>query len=154
MGYWLFKTEPDVFGLEDLIAAPQQTARWDEIRNYQARNFLRDKVKLGDKVFIYHSQCKPTAIVGLAKVVKTAYPDPSQFDPESAYHDPKSDPTEPRWYSVDIKFSHRFDRRITLAEVKSTKGLEDMLLVKQGRLSVQPVSEAEATILFGIANAG
>lgn len=141
--YWLFKAEPHIYGIDHLNAAPQKTGRWDGIRNYQARNFLRDQVQLGDEVLIYHSSCKNIGIVGTAKVVKTAYPDPTQFNPESDYYDPKSTPENPRWVSVDIQVTKTFTRLIPLAEIKAQPALENMVLVKQGRLSTQPVTKAE-----------
>lgn len=141
--YWLFKAEPDVYGIDHLAAAPNKTGRWDGIRNYQARNFLRDQIKLGDEVFIYHSSCKNVGIVGIAKVVKTAYPDPTQFDPESDYYDPKSPPENPRWISVDIQLTQVFPRLISLAEIKAQPALENMVLIRQGRLSTQPVTSDE-----------
>lgn len=152
MAYWLFKTEPDVFGLDDIKKAGSKGARWDEVRNYQARNLLRDEVKKGDQVFIYHSQCKPTAIVGLATVIKSGYPDPAQFNPESAYFDPKAQTDAPRWFCVDIKFLRRFEAPISLQVIKQTPQLESMLLLKQGRLSVQPVAEPHAEILLQMAD--
>ncbi len=141
--YWLFKAEPHIYGIDHLAAAPNKTGRWDGIRNYQARNFLRDQVKLGDEVFIYHSSCKNVGIVGTAKVVKTAYPDPTQFNPESDYYDPKSTPDTPRWVSVDIQLTKVFPRLIPLAEIKAQPELESMVLVKQSRLSTQPVTGDE-----------
>ena len=141
--YWLFKAEPHIYGIEHLNAAPKKIGRWDGIRNYQARNFLRDQVALGDEVFIYHSSCKNVGIVGTAKVVKTAYPDPTQFNPESDYYDPKSMQENPRWVSVDIQVTQTFSRIILLAEIKAQSQLEDMVLVKQSRLSTQPVTKAE-----------
>lgn len=138
--YWLFKAEPHIYGIDHLAAAPNKTGRWDGIRNYQARNFLRDQVALNDDVFIYHSSCKNVGIVGTARVVKTAYPDPTQFNPESDYYDPKSTPENPRWVSVDIKLTKVFPRLITLAEIKAQPQLENMVLVKQSRLSTQPVT--------------
>ena len=141
--YWLFKAEPHIYGIDHLNAAPKKTGRWDGIRNYQARNFLRDQVALGDEVFIYHSSCKNVGIVGTAKVVKTAYPDPTQFDPESDSYDPKSTQESPRWVSVDIQVTQTFPRIIPLAEIKAQSQLEDMVLVKQSRLSTQPVTKAE-----------
>jgi len=141
--YWLFKAEPHIYGIDHLNAAPKKIGRWDGIRNYQARNFLRDQVALGDEVFIYHSSCKNIGIVGTAKVVKTAYPDPTQFDPESNYYDPKSTQENPRWISVDIQVTKTFPRIISLAEIKAQRELENMVLVKQGRLSTQPVTKAE-----------
>jgi len=141
--YWLFKAEPHIYGIDHLAAAPNKTGRWDSIRNYQARNFLRDQVALNDEVFIYHSSCKNVGIVGTAKVVKTAYTDPTQFNPESDYYDPKSMPENPRWVSVDIKLTKIFPRLITLAEIKAQPSLENMVLVKQSRLSTQPVTADE-----------
>lgn len=152
MAWWLFKTEPDVFSIQDLQSAHEQTARWDEIRNYQARNFLRDQVKVGDQVMIYHSQCKPPAIVGAAKVVQAAYPDPSQFNPESDYFDPKSKPDNPRWYCVDIQFATIFSHPLPLNAIKNTEALAEMVLVKQGRLSIQPVRPNEAKLILKLAN--
>lgn len=148
--YWLFKAEPDVYGIDHLAAAPNQTGRWDGIRNYQARNFLRDHVQLNDDVFIYHSSCKNVGIVGTAKVVKTAYPDPTQFDPESDYYDPKSSPENPRWISVDIQLTKIFHRLISLTEIKAQPALENMVLVRQGRLSTQPVTSDEWKYINGM----
>ena len=148
--YWLFKAEPHVYGIEHLAASPQQTGRWDGIRNYQARNFLRDQVKTGDEVFIYHSSCKDIGIVGTAKVVKNAYPDPTQFNPESDYYDPKSPTENPRWVSVDIQLTKKFSRLISLKEIKAQSALENMALVKQGRLSTQPVTKAEWEYILGL----
>ena len=145
--YWLFKAEPHIYGIDHLAAAPNKTGRWDGIRNYQARNFLRDQVALNDEVFIYHSSCKNVGIVGTAKVVKTAYPDPTQFNPESDYYDPKSTPENPRWVSVDIQLTKVFPRLISLPEIKAQPQLENMVLVKQSRLSTQPVTEQEWTII-------
>lgn len=148
--YWLFKAEPHIYGIDHLNAAPKKTGRWDGIRNYQARNFLRDQVALGDEVFIYHSSCKNIGIVGTAKVVKTAYPDPTQFDPESNYFDPKSTPENPRWVSVDIQVTKTFPQIISLANIKAQSELENMVLVKQGRLSTQPVTKAEWDFILGM----
>ena len=145
--YWLFKAEPHIYGIDHLAAAPNKTGRWDGIRNYQARNFLRDQVALNDEVFIYHSSCKNVGIVGTAKIVKTAYPDPTQFNPESDYYDPKSTQENPRWVSVDIKLTKVFPRLISLAEIKAQSQLEDMVLVKQSRLSTQPVTADEWKII-------
>lgn len=141
--YWLFKAEPHVYGIDHLAAEPNKTGRWDGIRNYQARNFLRDQVKPGDEVFIYHSSCKNLGIVGIATVVKAAYPDPTQFDPKSTYYDPKSTMENPRWVSVDIQLTKVFPRLISLAEIKAQPLLENMVLFKQSRLSTQPVTADE-----------
>jgi predicted RNA-binding protein with PUA-like domain len=149
--YWLFKAEPHIYGIEHLAAAPDKIGRWDGIRNYQARNFLRDQVALKDEVFIYHSSCKQVGIVGTATVVKTAYPDPTQFDPESDYYDPKSTPENPRWVSVDIQLTKVFPRLIPLAELKTQTQLQDMVLIKQARLSTQPVTPAEWKTILELA---
>lgn len=152
MAYWLFKTEPDAFSIDDLAACPKQTEPWDGIRNYQARNFLRDQVQMGDRVFIYHSSCKHIGIAGLAEVVKAGYPDHSQFDPEAKYYDPKADPAKPRWYRVDVKLREVFPRLLPLSEIKQLPGLTELALLKKGqRLSVMPVLEAEARVLLAAA---
>lgn len=149
MGYWLFKTEPDAFGIDDLAARPDQTEPWDGVRNYQARNFLRDDIKLGDQVFIYHSSCKNVGIVGLAEVIKEGYVDGSQFDPEAKYYDPKAKTENPRWYRVDIKFIKKYANLLPLAEIKSMPEIQELALVKKGaRLSVMPVPEQEAKVLL------
>jgi len=148
--YWLFKAEPHIYGIDHLAAAPNKTGRWDGIRNYQARNFLRDQVALNDEVFIYHSSCKNVGIVGTAQIVKTAYPDPTQFNPESDYYDPKSIQANPRWVSVDIQLTKVFPRLISLAEIKAQPQLENMVLVKQSRLSTQPVTAAEWIFITNI----
>lgn len=141
MQYWLFKTEPDEFSIEDLAAVEQEI--WDGIRNYQARNFLRDKVAMGDKVFIYHSSCKQPGIAGIASVSQTAIADPTQFDSNSKYYDPKSSEADPRWHTVALKFVKKV-KFIRLATLKDDSQLEDMHLVKKGsRLSIQPVTEDE-----------
>jgi predicted RNA-binding protein with PUA-like domain len=150
--YWLFKSEPDVYGIDHLAAEPGQRGRWDGIRNYQARNFLRDQVSVGDEVFIYHSQCKQVGIAGIARVVKAAYPDPAQFDPENHYHDPKATPDSPRWFAVDIVLQEKFPEVISLKRIKQEPPLEDMTLLKQGRLSVQPVTAAQWRYLLGMKN--
>lgn len=141
MQYWLFKTEPDEFSIDDLKRKQEEI--WDGIRNYQARNFLRDQVALGDLVFIYHSSCKEPGIVGIAKVIKTAFPDPSQFNDQSKYFDAKSTPDNPRWISVTLEFVEKLPI-IALSTLKSDKQLESMYLVQKGsRLSIQPVIEDE-----------
>lgn len=148
MAYWLFKTEPSEFSIDDLACSPEQTARWDGIRNYQARNYIRDQLALGDRVFIYHSQCTPTAIVGLAAVVATAYADPAQFDQQSRYYDAKASHEHPRWYCVDIRLIQVFTRAFTLAQIKAAPPLAEMALLKQARLSVAPVRPDEATFIL------
>jgi predicted RNA-binding protein with PUA-like domain len=148
--YWLFKAEPHIYGIEHLQAAPKKIGRWDGIRNYQARNFLRDQVKLQDEVLIYHSSCKLIGIAGTAKIVKTAYPDPTQFNPESDYFDPTSDTENPRWVSVDIQLLKSLKEIIPLAELKKYSALENMALFKQSRLSIQPVTKIEWDFIMGL----
>ena len=149
MQYWLFKTEPDAFSIDDLTARPNQTEHWDGIRNYQARNFLRDQVKQGDKVFIYHSSCKEVGIAGLAEVVKEAYPDHTQFDPESHYYDPKSSRENPRWVMVDVTFIEKFPCVFALKKIKTMPEISEVGLVKKGhRLSIMPVNEQEFSALL------
>ena len=144
MNYWLMKSEPDVFGIDDLKAKPDQTAHWDGVRNYQARNMMRDQMKAGDRVFFYHSSCAVPGIVGVMKVVREAYADFTALDPESEYFDPKSTLENPRWFMVDVKFEKKYKRIITLAELKADPVLEEMLLLRKGsRLSIMPVSKQE-----------
>jgi predicted RNA-binding protein with PUA-like domain len=144
MQYWLFKTEPDAFSIDDLGNMPEQTEHWDGIRNYQARNYLRDQIKQGDQVFVYHSSCKNVGIVGLAEVVKEGYVDHTQFNPEGKYHDPKSDPANPRWYMVDIKLKKKFTSLLSLKDIKAMPDIKEIGLVKKGhRLSIMPVPENE-----------
>ena len=152
MKYWLFKTEPDEYSIDDLANAGPTGAPWDGIRNYQARNFLRDDVAVGDRVLIYHSSCAAVGLVGVAQVVKAAYADPDQFDANSNYFDAKATPDNPRWYRVDIIFVARFDELISLAQLKATHGLESMVLLRQGRLSVQPVTANEWKIIHSLAS--
>ena len=146
--YWLFKTEPDVYSWDDLLQEEDWTTLWDGVRNYQARNILRDEVKLGDEVLWYHSRTSPQTIVGIAKVVKTAYPDPSQFDPKSKYFDPKATEDAPRWYSVDVRAHRQFRHPITRPQLKGREDLEGLMVLKKGaRLSVQPVSAQHWKVL-------
>lgn len=138
------KSEPDVFSFEDLKARPGQREPWDGVRNYQARNFMRDKMRVGDEVLFYHSNTKPPGVAGLAEVASEPYPDPTAFDPESPYYDPKSDPDKPRWHLVDIRYKADFKRFIPLQELKEMPELTDMMILRRGnRLSVTPVSETE-----------
>jgi len=140
--YWLMKSEPSCFSIDDLRQSPQQTTHWDGVRNYQARNFMQKEMKRGDQVFFYHSNCKPPGIIGIAEVCSEAYPDFTAFDPESDHPDPKSTPDNPRWFMVDIKFKEKFDEIIPLDELKKYKELEDMPLLRKGnRLSIMPVSK-------------
>jgi len=151
--YWLMKTEPDAFSFDDLLACPNKTSSWDGVRNYQARNFMRDDFKLGDEVFIYHSRIGEPAIVGVAKVVREAYPDPSALDKKSKYFDKKSEAMgESRWCMVDVQATSAFENPVTLQTCRATKKLADMPLIKPGqRLSIQPVrcSEWETIIELG-----
>ena len=140
--HWLLKSEPDAFSLDDLYRCPKRTDHWDGIRNYQARNYMRDGMRKGDEVFFYHSNCAEPGLVGIVRVVKEAYPDHTAFDPDSKYHDAKSDPENPRWLMVDVKYVRRLKRTITLAELKANPDLEDFPLVRKGnRLSVLPVEQ-------------
>lgn len=142
MNHWLMKTEPDTFSIDDLKRKKREA--WDGVRNYQARNFMRDDMRVGDGVFFYHSNCAEPGIAGLAEVATDAYPDPSQFDPKSKYFDPGSSRDNPRWMLVDVKFVKKLKRVITLDELKNHKALADMRLLRKGnRLSVMPVEAAE-----------
>jgi predicted RNA-binding protein with PUA-like domain len=144
MAYWLMKSEPDVFGIEDLKACPRQTEHWDGVRNYQARNMMRDEMKPGDQVFFYHSNCKVPGIVGIAEVVREGYPDFTARDPESKYFDPKASEDNPRWFMVDIRFLRQFERTVSLEALKAEPALEDWALVRKGnRLSVMPVTASQ-----------
>jgi predicted RNA-binding protein with PUA-like domain len=148
MRHWLLKTEPDVFSFDDLLRAPEQTAGWDGVRNYQARNFLRDGMKKGDRVLIYHSSTEPPSVVGIAEVSREAYPDPTQFDPSHDHHDAESAPSAPRWYQVDVKAVRKLRRAVSLPEIRQTKALAKMALVQRGqRLSVQPVAAQEYALI-------
>ncbi len=139
--YWLLKSEPTAFSIEDLKNAPKKTSCWDGVRNYQARNFLRDSFKKGDQVFFYHSNSEPSGIVGIAEVVKEGYPDHTAFDPDYKHFDPKSNAKSPTWFMVDIKYVETFPRVLSLEELKHLPALKDMVLLQKGsRLSVQPVT--------------
>lgn len=151
MRYWLMKSEAEEFSVDDLAAEPDRTAHWDGVRNYQARNMMRDQMHKGDRVFFYHSNCKPPGIVGIAEVVREGYPDHTAFDPEDPHYDPKSDPDNPRWYMVDVRLVRRLARMITLDELKAHPELEALPLVRRGnRLSVMPVGEEEWGFILGL----
>jgi predicted RNA-binding protein with PUA-like domain len=142
--YWLMKSEPGVFSIDDLARAKNKTTMWDGVRNYQARNLLRDDVAVGNGVLFYHSSAEPPAVVGTARVVRAGYPDPSQFNKADGHHDPDSSPDDPRWYAVDIRFESKLHRAVTLAELRAAAPLREMVLLRRGsRLSVQPVSAGE-----------
>ncbi len=140
MASWLMKSEPDVYSIDDLKRDGREM--WDSIRNYQARNMMRDDMRIGDDVFFYHSSCKEPGVVGIAKVASKPYPDPVQFDKKSRYFDAKSDKDNPRWILVDVEFVRKLQRNITLTEIKAEKSLADMILVRRGnRLSIMPVEK-------------
>jgi predicted RNA-binding protein with PUA-like domain len=142
--YWLVKSEPDVFSWDDLKKSKNQTTYWDGVRNYQARNFLRDEMKKGDLVLFYHSNADPLAVMGVCEVVKEGYPDHTQFDPDNDHYDPKADPEKPTWYMVDVKLKKEFKHPVTLDEIKSNPKLKNMKLIQRGnRLSVMPVTKEE-----------
>ncbi|MCH7538333.1 MAG: EVE domain-containing protein [Proteobacteria bacterium] len=140
MACWLMKSEPDVYSIDDLQRDGREM--WDSIRNYQARNMMRDDMRIGDEVFFYHSSCKEPGVVGIARVASKPYPDPVQFDKKSRYFDAKSDKDNPRWILVDVEFVRKLKRNITLTDIKAEKSLEDMILVRRGnRLSIMPVEK-------------
>lgn len=151
MNYWLMKSEPDAFSIDDLQRAIGGKDHWDGVRNYQARNMMRDQMKKGDLVFFYHSNCPEPGIAGIMKVAREGYPDYTAFDRRTKYHDPKSDPKNPRWYMVDVKFVRKFSRVIPLSELKEHPKLGDMHLVKRGnRLSIMPVNNKQWDIILGM----
>ncbi len=142
--FWLMKSEPSEFSIDDLAKSKNQTTYWDGVRNYQARNFMRDEMKIGDMVLFYHSNAKPTAVVGICKIVKEGYPDFTAFDPDDKHYDPKSVKDNPTWYMVDIQLVEKFDKPVTLQEIKENPKLKNMKLVQRGnRLSVMPVTKDE-----------
>ena len=152
MNYWLMKSEPDVYGIDDLMAQPDQTDHWDGIRNYQARNFMRDQMKMGDKAFFYHSNCKEPGVVGTMSICREAYTDHTQFDANEKYYDPKSDPDNPRWIMVNLRFEQKFGRTITLKELRGEPALAEMRLLARGnRLSIMPVTKDEWDHIMGMA---
>jgi predicted RNA-binding protein with PUA-like domain len=149
--YWLVKSEPESFSFADLVARPNSTTGWDGVRNYQARNHMRDGMKRGDLVFFYHSSTDPTAIVGVAEVVREAYPDPTALDPKDPHFDPKSRADAPTWMMVDLRAREPLKRPVTLTELREVKGLEKMTLLQRGsRLSVQPVTPEEWDIIYAM----
>lgn len=152
MGYWLFKSEPDTFSIDDLKSRGAKGEPWDGVRNYQARNMLRDEVQKGDLVFFYHSNTDVPGIVGIAEVIKPAFPDPSQFNPESDYFDPKATPENPRWFCPQVKFHSKFKGTISLDQLKQIPALADMALVRKGnRLSIMPVTADQWQFIMGLA---
>lgn len=152
VNYWLMKSEPDVFGIDDLKSRKDQTEPWDGVRNYQARNMMRDDMKKGDQIFFYHSNCDVPGIVGIAEVVREGYPDHTSWDPESKYYDPKSNEENPRWFMVDVKYKKKFKRTISLNELREhAQVLSDLALLRKGnRLSINPVSKDQWDYICGL----
>lgn len=149
--YWLMKSEPGEFSIDDLKARPSKTEPWDGVRNYQARNMMRDEMKAGDQVFFYHSACEVPGIVGIMKIASDAYPDPTAFDAQDKHFDPKSDSENPRWFLVDVEFVRKLKRTISLSELKEHRALADMVLLRRGnRLSVMPVGESHWNTILGL----
>jgi predicted RNA-binding protein with PUA-like domain len=145
MGYWLMKSEPETFSIDDLRSSPKKTTHWDGVRNFQARNFMRDAMQRGDEAFFYHSNCEQPGIAGIVTIVKTGYPDHTAFDPNDKHYDAESDREAPRWYMVDVRFQRKLRRVITLEELRkhSNGALAGLALLKRGqRLSITPVSAA------------
>jgi len=152
MKYWLMKSEPNAFSIDDLKECENSTDHWDGIRNYQARNFMRDDMRVGDKILFYHSNCDEPGVVGIAEVASEPYPDFTAFDPSSKYYDPKSKEDNPRWMMVDIKFVEKFNSTVSLKEIKTVDALSEMRVVQKGnRLSIMPVEEHEFEIITGMA---
>jgi predicted RNA-binding protein with PUA-like domain len=151
MNHWLLKTEPSAFSFDDLLKAPRKTTGWGGVRNYQARNTLRDEMKKGDLALIYHSNADPSAVVGVAEIVREGYPDPTQFDAKDDHYDADSPKDAPRWFQVDVKALHKLPRAISLEEIKGTKALQKMLLVQRSRLSVQKVAKADFDAILRLA---
>lgn len=153
MNHWLMKSEPDAFSIDDLASRPNQIEPWNGVRNYQVRNLFRDRFAIGDLAFFYHSSCPEPGIYGVMDVVSTAYPDPSQFDPGSDYHDPKSTPAEPRWLLVDVRFQRKLRRPVLLATLRENETrLQGLLVLAKGtRLSVTPVSAEHWQIILQLA---
>jgi predicted RNA-binding protein with PUA-like domain len=153
MNYWLMKSEPDVFSFEDLKNRPSQKEPWNGVRNYQARNFMRDEMKVGDLILFYHSSCEIPGIAGIAKVASAPYPDVTQFDKKSEYFDPKATKEVPRWFLVDVAFEKDLKNHVSLSELKTVEELKEMRLLKPGnRLSILPVTRSEFEIIRKLGN--
>ena len=152
--FWLVKSEPGAYSFDDLLNEEDQIAEWDGVRNYTARNTMRDDMQVGDGVLFYHSNAKPTAVVGYATVVKSGYPDDTAWDPDSEHPDPRSTPDNPVWYMVDIKAENKFRSPVTLQQIKAHGDLKDMVLVNNSRLSVQPVTNREWKIILTLGMEG
>ncbi|MBM3968503.1 MAG: EVE domain-containing protein [Planctomycetes bacterium] len=150
--YWLFKSEPESYAIADLAKEPTKTTFWDGVRNYQARNLLRDTIRRGDRVLFYHSNADPMAIVGTAEVVKSGYPDHTAFDPQDHHYDPKSNPEEPTWFMVDVRLLQVFPKPVTREELKECVDLSEMMVIRPGaRLSIQPVTAGEWQVVHRLA---
>lgn len=149
---WLMKVEPEVYSIDDLRR--DGSTSWEGVRNYQARNFMRDDMREGDRVLFYHSNADPTGVAGLARVSRRGYPDPAARDPDSDYFDPKATGDDPRWYMVDVEFVEKFPRVVTLDDLRRAPGLEKMLVINKSRLSVQPVTDQEYEIVVKLGRAG
>lgn len=150
MAYWLFKTEPGCFSFDDLQKRPDMTEPWDGVRNFQARNFLRDQIKVGDRVLFYHSNIPEPAVVGLAVIVRNGYPDTTALNPNAEHFDPKATPDNPIWYMVDLRYGKPLSKIVTLESIKQNPLLADMPLVKRSRLSIQPVTGDEWRIILAM----
>lgn len=151
MNYWLMKSEPETFGIDDLFNRPNQTEHWDGVRNYQARNMMRDDMKIGDQVFFYHSNCDEPGIVGIMQVARESYPDFTAFDPDDKHFDPKSNPEKPTWYMVDVQFVRKLSRNISLRELKLKTELTDLALLRRGnRLSIMPVNAEQWEFILAL----
>ncbi len=151
MAYWLLKSEPSTFSIDDLSRRPQQIEHWDGVRNYQVRNMMRDEIKKGDEGFFYHSSCTPPGIAGIIKIEKEAYPDFTAWDPTSPYYDPSSSKDRPRWLMVDVKLVKKFPRFITLDELRRVPALQEMLILRRGnRLSITPVTPQEWNVICAL----
>ena len=153
MQYWIMKSEPLSFSIDHLIARPKKTDHWDGVRNYQVRNMLRDQMKKGDLAFFYHSNANPPGIVGVVEIVKEGYPDHTAFDPEDHHYDPKSNPEQPRWYMVDVKFKQKFKQMVSLSALHKHPGLYNFKLTQKGnRLSIIPVTKEQWQIIMLMAS--
>lgn len=152
MNYWLMKSEPSEFSIDDLAARPGRKEPWDGVRNYQARNMMRDQMRVGDRAFFYHSSCEVPGIVGIVKIASEAYPDETAFDPNDRHYDPKSDPNQPRWYLVDVQLVRKLKRTIALSELKTHRqALGRLPLLRRGnRLSIMPVSREQWDFILSL----
>jgi predicted RNA-binding protein with PUA-like domain len=154
MAYWLLKSEPGVFGIDDLAKSPRKTTHWDGVRNFQARNFMRDEMRRGDRAFFYHSSCEEPGVVGIVEIVKEGYPDHTAFDKDDDHFDPDSDPANPRWYMVDVRLERKFRGTIALTTLREheQRALKGLALLKRGnRLSITPVSAAHWKFIVDLA---